>query len=282
MGGCECKPLEFVKCHQHQSSVSFKNCKMTHRIWDSAIELFESIFCWWGWAVEKIKSWQWRAGFGHKVNEHVLALNCQMPETWNHIFLQKMSWRDSAQPWVSREFFTPQSVRNTSNAKPWWTVRIVFMFSCWGAGEQEEESKAGWGLSVPWSLRPRNRAVSAACGHGRCELLAILRLTPKRFASSLSGVIRANGFARFARIGWLARIGNSNDSGDSAWCAIYKNRGFNCEWFARIASRIARATKLAASDPRSQKPCDFCSRMVAKPLAATVVTAMLRCDFLCR
>ena len=30
---------------------------------------------------------------------------------------------------------------------------------------------------------------------------------------------------------------------------------------------------------RSEKPCDFCSEMVASPLAATVVTAILRCDF---
>ena len=30
---------------------------------------------------------------------------------------------------------------------------------------------------------------------------------------------------------------------------------------------------------RSKKRCDFCSGMVASPLAATVVTAILRCDF---
>ena len=37
----------------------------------------------------------------------------------------------------------------------------------------------------------------------------------------LSGVIRAIGwFARFVRIGWFARIGNSSDSGESAWRAI--------------------------------------------------------------
>ena len=36
----------------------------------------------------------------------------------------------------------------------------------------------------------------------------------------LSGVIRANGFARFARIGWFARIGNWSDSCQSAWRAI--------------------------------------------------------------
>ena len=35
----------------------------------------------------------------------------------------------------------------------------------------------------------------------------------------LSGVIRANRFARFARIGWFSRIGNSNDSCESAWRA---------------------------------------------------------------
>ena len=34
-------------------------------------------------------------------------------------------------------------------------------------------------LSVPWSLRPRNRTAAGTCGHGRCELPAILRVTPK-------------------------------------------------------------------------------------------------------
>ena len=48
---------------------------------------------------------------------------------------------------------------------------------------------------------------------------------------------------------------------------------------------IVRATPKIASGWRffggrqSEKPCDFCSGMVASPLAATVVTAILRCDF---
>ena len=33
-------------------------------------------------------------------------------------------------------------------------------------------------LSVPWSPRPQNRAAGATCDRGRCELPAILRLTP--------------------------------------------------------------------------------------------------------
>ena len=41
-----------------------------------------------------------------------------------------------------------------------------------------------------------------------------------QFVQALSGVIRANRFARFARIGWFARIGNSSDSCESAWRAI--------------------------------------------------------------
>ena len=40
---------------------------------------------------------------------------------------------------------------------------------------------------------------------------------PEKF---LSGVIRANRFARFARIEWFVRIGNSSDSWESAWRAI--------------------------------------------------------------
>ena len=75
-------------------------------------------------------------------------------------------------------------------------------------------------LSVPWSLRPRNRAAAATCGRGRCDFPAILRLTPK-IAS-----------------GWRCLCGR-----------------------------------------QSEKPCDFCNGMVASPLAATVVTAILRCDF---
>ena len=44
------------------------------------------------------------------------------------------------------------------------------------------------------------------------------KFSPKIWA--LSGVIRANRFARFARITRFARIGNSNDSGELAWRAI--------------------------------------------------------------
>ena len=75
-------------------------------------------------------------------------------------------------------------------------------------------------LSVPSSLRPQNRAAAATCGHGRCELPAIWRVTQKSLAAS----------------------------------------DFVC-------------------GRRSEKPCNFCSGMVASPLAATVVTAILRCDF---
>ena len=36
------------------------------------------------------------------------------------------------------------------------------------------------GLSVPWSLRPQNRAAAATCGRGRCELPAISLLRPAK------------------------------------------------------------------------------------------------------
>ena len=36
-------------------------------------------------------------------------------------------------------------------------------------------------LSVPWLLRPRNRAAAATCGRGGCELPAILRLAASDF-----------------------------------------------------------------------------------------------------
>ena len=57
--------------------------------------------------------------------------------------------------------------------------------------------------------------------------------------SSISGVIRANRFARFARIGWFAQIGTSSNSLRTG-LTRYKNWGCNCEWFARIDSRESR------------------------------------------
>ena len=60
----------------------------------------------------------------------------------------------------------------------------------------------------------------------------------------LSGVIRANRFARFARIGWFARIGNSNDSGESAWRAI--NIGVS---IANDSRELIRANRVA------NRPC---------------------------
>ena len=40
-----------------------------------------------------------------------------------------------------------------------------------------------------------------------------------------------------------------------------------------------RAPVASTRGQRSKKTCDFCSGMVASPLAATAVTAILRCDF---
>ena len=85
---------------------------------------------------------------------------------------------------------------------------------------KKRTTKTVGGPSVPWSLRPQNRAAAATCGHARCELPVILRLTQKSLAAS------------------------------DFFCAR-----------------------------RSKKPFDFCSGMVASPFAATVVTAILRCDF---
>ena len=42
-------------------------------------------------------------------------------------------------------------------------------------------------LSVPWSLRPRNRAAAATCGRGRCKHPAILRLTAGDFQRKTKG-----------------------------------------------------------------------------------------------
>ena len=67
----------------------------------------------------------------------------------------------------------------------------------------------------------------------------IQRFSNTSFGRTLSGVIRANRFAWFARIGWFARVGKFE------WfvrigLTHYKKRGFNCEWFARIDSRESR------------------------------------------
>ena len=97
-----------------------------------------------------------------------------------------------------------------------YTKKLVFKGKCGKCICTKEPSR----LSVPWSLRPQNRAAAATCGRGRCELPAILRLTPKSLAAS--------------------------------------------DFFAA---------------GEAKKPCDFCSGMVASPLAATMVTAILRCDF---
>ena len=43
---------------------------------------------------------------------------------------------------------------------------------------------------------------------------------------------------RHSKMRWFARIGNSSDSG--VGLTRYKNRGVNCEWFARIDSRESR------------------------------------------
>ena len=38
-------------------------------------------------------------------------------------------------------------------------------------------------LSLPWSLRPRNRAAAVTCGRGHCELPVILRVAAPHIAS---------------------------------------------------------------------------------------------------
>ena len=52
----------------------------------------------------------------------------------------------------------------------------------------------------------------------------------------------------------------------------------SCDFEANPKNRRRLAT-LFVCGPRSEKPSDFCSGMVAGPLPATVVTAILRCDF---
>ena len=49
-------------------------------------------------------------------------------------------------------------------------------------------------LSVPWSLRPRNRAAAATCGRDRCELLAIFNCGPR---GATGGVKPGSGVQRF-------------------------------------------------------------------------------------
>ena len=82
---------------------------------------------------------------------------------------------------------------------------------------------------------------------------------PRFFKDRLSGVIRANRFARFARIGWFARIGNSSDSGESAWYAINigvsianDSRESRCESPVPLRGEInprTRKSKIGTSTP---------------------------------
>ena len=109
---------------------------------------------------------------------------------------------------------------------------------------------------------PRNFGALSVGGNADQFLLAELKVTDLRwrsfcsflrfsaknlqFSVKLIGVIRANRFAQFARIS-RARIGNSSGSCESAWRAIKigcRLRMIRPNWFARIALRIARATKL--------------------------------------
>ena len=64
----------------------------------------------------------------------------------------------------------------------------------------------------------RRRRLPEVARDFKSNLLSIA--TSQRLMGVLSGVIRANRFARFARIGWFARIGNSSDSCELAWRAI--------------------------------------------------------------
>ena len=47
----------------------------------------------------------------------------------------------------------------------------------------------------------------------------------------------------------------------------------------RVARKSLAASNFFFCGRRSENPCDFCSGMLASPLAATVVIAILRCDF---
>ena len=87
-----------------------------------------------------------------------------------------------------------------------------------------------WTRGFSWLLKIEGRGKGAGgnseCLWGRRGRLNIFvrgrnahQVLQARFLA-LSGVIRANRFARFARSGWFARIGNSSDLCESAWRAI--------------------------------------------------------------
>ena len=64
-------------------------------------------------------------------------------------------------------------------------------------------------------------------------------------------------------------------------CAIQYGYGawaFPYPAILRLTPKIASGWRFFLCGRRSAKPCDFCSGMVASPLVATVVTAILRCD----
>ena len=70
--------------------------------------------------------------------------------------------------------------------------------------------------------------------------------------SKLRGVIRANRFAQFARIGWFARIGNSSDSGKSAWRAI--KIGVSSANDSGESNRANRVARIDSPKSRCESP----------------------------
>ena len=83
-------------------------------------------------------------------------------------------------------------------------------------------SKSQKGLPGPPGMECQKsvKNVSQRTRRIRCIPLAGCFGTQQPQPSQLSGVIRANRFARFVRIGWFARIGNSSESCEVAWCTI--------------------------------------------------------------
>ena len=69
-------------------------------------------------------------------------------------------------------------------------------------------------------------------------------------SEALSGVIRANRFARLARIGWFSRIRNSSDSCESAWRAMKIGASIANE---SRANRVANLSRNPNLGPNSGK-----------------------------
>ena len=126
-----------------------------------------------------------KSALSHPLPQNPLLLALRQDGTWRQCL--QSSFIHAAWFGVA----TGRSVRVLFNAAACWpswlgeSQRNTSRNECPNTGKFFNSRSDGQCLSVLWSLRPRNRAAAATCGHGRCELPAISRVTQKSLAASV-------------------------------------------------------------------------------------------------